>query len=95
MNEARKPWEGVFAVPDLNLETCPWCRQQRRDYCVVVFERAGQTETEVICNTCAASGDHYIGMRKAGLSRRAALEDFGFRSREVHKRPPTTKREEP
>ncbi len=75
-----KPWEGVHAVPGLKLDICPWCKRQRTDYFVVVYERAGEVEAEPVCNTCSAAGTHFIAMRKDGLSRKLALEDFGFRS---------------
>ncbi len=74
-----KPWEGIHAVPDLKLETCPWCRQERTDYFVVTYERCGQVEAEPVCDRCSAAVVHFITMRKEGLSRKLILEDFGFR----------------
>jgi hypothetical protein len=79
-NRNWKSWEGVYAVPDLKLEICPWCLRQRTDYFVVVYERDGKVESELVCNSCSKAGAHFIHMRKEGLSRKMALADFGFRT---------------
>ena len=75
-------WEGVFLVPDLKLERCPWRRKESDGYYVVVFEgRAhdGQIMSEPCCERCAGTATEYIEMRKHGLKRLEVLRDFGIR----------------
>ncbi len=74
-------WEGAYPVPDLHLEACPWCLQPQAKYFVLVFQAAGQLLSEPVCERCSAVATHYIEMRKAGLSRKMALNDFGWRER--------------
>jgi hypothetical protein len=71
--------EGVHLIPGLGLSACPWCRQPAQRCCLLVFERDGATEFEVMCERCSAAAPHFAQMRRAGLTRRQVLEDFGFR----------------
>jgi hypothetical protein len=75
----RKQWEGAHPLPGVHLELCPWCQQRADLYCIILFERDQVIESEPVCASCAAAAEHYIGMRKQGLTRKQALRDFGFR----------------
>jgi hypothetical protein len=71
----------TYAVPGLKLAVCPWCKRHDEQYCLLVYDRNGVTEFEVICQRCTGAAIDFAAMRQSGLSRQVALEDFGFRGR--------------
>ena len=86
LTEATKPTgssllrpEGVYAVANLRLSTCPWCRKPAEQCVLLAYERGEATEFKVMCERCSAAAAPFVQMRRDGLSRRQVLEDFGFR----------------
>ena len=79
-----QPWEGVYPLPDALIPRCSWCRKPSEAFFVVVFELdlpavSRDIQSAVVCAACARVGREYIALRKAGVSHRFTLRDFGIR----------------
>jgi hypothetical protein len=79
MTTVPKSWEGIFFVPGLRLDACPWCHQSSDKFFVVIYEiRIMVIESELVCEQCTQTATQFVEMRKSGLSRKAILKDFDF-----------------
>src|SRR4051812_14756100 len=45
----------TYAVPDLKLSMCPWCKRSTEKYHLLVYDRKGVTQFEVMCDRCQAA----------------------------------------
>lgn len=81
-----KSWEGAHLLPSVPLERCSWCRKHSEQCYVVLFENTANNadptmiESEVVCKSCSRGAEHYISLRKSGVSRKMVLRDFGIRN---------------
>jgi hypothetical protein len=73
----------TYAVPDLKLPVCPWCKRSSDKYYLLAYDRNGLTEFEVMCAQCEAAATQFAQMQQNGISRQDILEDFGFRGRDA------------
>lgn len=69
----------TYAVPDLKLSTCPWCKLPAENYHLLVYDRNSVVELEVMCDRCQAAASQFAEMRQNGIGRNSILADFGFR----------------
>jgi hypothetical protein len=74
---------GTYSVPDLKLSVCPWCKRPGESYHLLVYDRNGVSEFEVMCERCQAAATQFAEMHKNGISRNSILADFGFRGRDA------------
>ena len=72
----------TYAVPGLKLAACPWCRRSAEEYYLLVYDRQGVTELEVMCGRCQTSATQFAEMHQNGISRFDILADFGYRGRD-------------
>jgi|GEM_PF-4872568 len=73
----------TYSVPDLKLPVCPWCKRAAESYHLLVYERRGVIEFEVMCDRCIAAALQFAEMHNNGISRNSILADFGFRGRDA------------
>jgi hypothetical protein len=73
----------TYAVPGLKLAVCPWCKRPAEEYYLLVYDRHGVTELEVMCERCQAAATQFAEMRQNGISRFDILADFGYRGRDA------------
>jgi hypothetical protein len=69
----------TYVVPGLTFRVCPWCKRPAYKYYLLVYDRSGVIEFEVMCERCEAAAIQFAQMHKNGISRQDILEDFGFR----------------
>jgi hypothetical protein len=73
----------TYAVPDLKLPVCPWCKRPAAKYYLLVYQRKDVLELEVMCERCQAAATQFAEMHNSGISRNSILADFGFRGRDA------------
>jgi hypothetical protein len=73
----------TYPVPGLKLVACPWCKRAADRYYLLVYDRDGVTELEVMCERCEPVATQFAQMHQSGISRFDILADFGYRGRDA------------
>jgi hypothetical protein len=69
----------IYSVPGLKLAVCPWCKNSSEVFHLLVYDRNGVTEFEVMCGRCKLAAHQFAEMHQNGISRFDILADFGYR----------------
>jgi hypothetical protein len=69
----------TYPVPDLKLDTYPWCKRPAESYHLLAYDRTGVVEFEVMCDRCQLAATQFAAMHQKGISRNSILADFGYR----------------
>ncbi len=73
----------IYPVPGLWLPLCPFCKRRAGKYHLLVYDREGVMEFEMMCENCKAAASQFAQMHQGGMSRQDILRDFGFRGRDA------------